>query len=126
MYSQKKKETKKKKKQKKKSECSYLKSRTQGLPQTPMSSSDRFARISLQLHGEENIGLNLVKRDSSASLRPMHKVYKLITIFSSRYRSTNCTYISGSANVFYCFAISRCLFEFGNYNYRGMEMRAHI
>ena len=32
-----------------------------------MNQQDRFARISLQLHGEENISLNFVKCDSSAS-----------------------------------------------------------
>ena len=46
-----------------------------------MNQHDRFARISLQLDGEETISLNLVRCDSSACLRPMHKAHKLITIF---------------------------------------------
>ena len=32
-----------------------------------MNQQDRFARISLELHGEENISLNFVRCDSSAS-----------------------------------------------------------
>ena len=88
-----------------------------------MNQHDRFARISLQLHGEETISLNLVRCDSSPVCAPYIKLTNLSAYFSQDRLIVNAFPEPMFSIVS---AISRCLFEFGDYNYRVMEMRAHI